>query len=63
MWRIANQEAFILTVFINKLRDIDEQVMEIKKVPHIKEVISFVPTKMFYFESWIDKLIKRNAID
>ena len=61
MWRIANQEAFIYTVFINKLRDIDEQVKEIEQIPHVKEVISFVPTKMFYFENWIDKLIETNA--
>ncbi|UCC20881.1 MAG: winged helix-turn-helix transcriptional regulator [Promethearchaeota archaeon] len=61
VWKIANQEAFIFTVFIDKLRDIDEQVKEIEKNPYIKEVISFVPTKMFYFESWIDKLIKKNA--
>jgi DNA-binding Lrp family transcriptional regulator len=60
MWRVANQEAFIFTVFIDKLRDIDEQVKEIEKIPYIKEVISFVPTKMFYFESWIDDLIKKN---
>ena len=63
MWRIANQEAFIFTVFINKLRDIDEQVKEIEKIPYVKEVISYVPTKMFYFRSWIDKLIKNNAMD
>ncbi|MFX0145849.1 MAG: winged helix-turn-helix transcriptional regulator [Candidatus Hodarchaeota archaeon] len=60
MWRVANQEAFIFTVFIDKLRDIDDHVKEIEKVPYIKEVISFVPTKMFYFESWIDDLIKEN---
>jgi DNA-binding Lrp family transcriptional regulator len=60
MWRVANQEAFIFTVFIDKLRDIEEQVKEIEKVPYVKEVISFVPTKMFYFESWIDNLIKKN---
>jgi len=63
VWRIANDEAFIFTVFINKLRDIDEQVKEIEKIPYIKEVISYVPTKMFYFESFLDKLIKDNAID
>ncbi len=63
MWRVANQEAFIFTVFIDKLRDIDEQVKEIKEIPYVKEVISFVPTKMFYFENWIDKLIKNNAMD
>ncbi|MFW9828111.1 MAG: winged helix-turn-helix transcriptional regulator [Candidatus Thorarchaeota archaeon] len=63
VWRIANQEAFIFTVFINKLREIDEQVKEIESIPYIKEVISFVPTKMFYFESWLDKLIRSNAID
>ncbi|MFX1307394.1 MAG: winged helix-turn-helix transcriptional regulator [Promethearchaeota archaeon] len=63
VWRIANQEAFIFTVFIKKLREIDEQVKEIKKIPYIKDVISFVPTKMFYFESWIDKLIKSKAFD
>ncbi|MFX0041138.1 MAG: winged helix-turn-helix transcriptional regulator [Candidatus Heimdallarchaeota archaeon] len=60
MWRVANQEAFIFTVFIDKLRDIEEQVKEIEKVPYVKDVISFVPTKMFYFESWIDNLIKKN---
>ncbi|MFX1420520.1 MAG: winged helix-turn-helix transcriptional regulator [Promethearchaeota archaeon] len=60
VWRIANQEAFIFTVFINKLREIDEHVKEIGNIPYIKEIISFVPTKMFYFESWIDKLIKKN---
>ncbi|MDX1798856.1 MAG: winged helix-turn-helix transcriptional regulator [Candidatus Lokiarchaeia archaeon] len=63
MWKVANQEAFIYTVFIEKLRDIDEQVKEIEKVPYVKEVISYVPTKMFYFKNWIDKLIKENAID
>ena len=63
VWRVANQEAFIFTVFINKLREIDEQVKEIEKVPYVKEVISFVPTKMFYFENWIDNLIKSNASD
>lgn len=63
MWRVANQEAFIFTVFIDKLRDIDEQVKEIKEIPYVKEVVSFVPTKMFYFENWIDKLIKNNAMD
>ncbi|MFW9937360.1 MAG: winged helix-turn-helix transcriptional regulator [Candidatus Thorarchaeota archaeon] len=61
VWRVANQEAFIITVFIDKLRDIDDQVREIEKVPFVKEVISFVPTKMFYFENWIDKLIESNA--
>ena len=63
VWRVANQEAFIFTVFINKLREIDEQVKEIEKIPFIKEVISFVPTKMFYFESSLDKLIRSNASD
>jgi hypothetical protein len=63
MWRVANQEAFIYTIFINKLREIDEQVKEVEKIPYIKDVISYVPTKMFYFENWIDKLIKENAID
>jgi len=62
VWRVANQEVFIFTVFINKLRDIDEQVKEIKEIPYVKEVISFMPTKMFYFENWIDKLIEKNAI-
>lgn len=63
MWKVANQEAFIYTVFIEKLRDIDEQVKEIEKVPYVKEVISYVPTKMFYFKNWIDKLIENNVID
>jgi DNA-binding Lrp family transcriptional regulator len=63
MWKVANQEAFIYTVFIEKLRDIDEQVKEIEKVPNVKEVISYVPTKMFYFKNWIDKLIENNVID
>jgi len=63
VWRVANQEAFIITVFINKLREIEEQVKEIESLPFVKEVIGFVPTKMFYFESWIDKLIKKNACD
>jgi len=63
VWRVANQEAFIFTVFIDKLREIDAQVREIEKIPYVKDVISFVPTKMFYFESWIDKLIKNNAYD
>jgi len=63
VWRVANQEAFIITVFINKLREIDDQVKEIEKIPYVKEVISFVPTKMYYFENWIDKLIKSNAYD
>lgn len=61
VWRVANQEAFIFTVFIDKLREIDEQVKKIEKVPYVKEVISFVPTKMFYFESSLDKLIRSNA--
>jgi DNA-binding Lrp family transcriptional regulator len=61
VWKVANQEAFIFTVFIDKLREIDEQVKEIEIVPYVKEVISYVPTKMFYFENWIDKLIKKNA--
>jgi len=61
VWRVANQEAFIFTVFLDRLREIDEQVKEIEKISHVKEVISFVPTKMFYFESSIDELIKRNA--
>ncbi|MFX0006467.1 MAG: winged helix-turn-helix transcriptional regulator [Promethearchaeota archaeon] len=63
MWKVANQEAFIYTVFIEKLRDIDEQVKEIEKVPYVKEVISYVPTKMFYFKNWIDILIENNVID
>jgi DNA-binding Lrp family transcriptional regulator len=63
VWRVANQEAFIFTVFIDKLRDIDDHVKEIEKIPYVKEVISFVPTKMFYFRSWIDKLIKKKASD
>ena len=63
MWKIANQEAFIFTVFINKLRDIDDQVKEIEKVPSVKDVISYVPTRMFYFRSWIDKLILDNSSD
>ncbi|MFX1525238.1 MAG: winged helix-turn-helix transcriptional regulator [Promethearchaeota archaeon] len=62
VWRVANQEAFIITVFIDKLRDIDDQVREIEKLPYIKDVISFVPTKMFYFESWIDKMIKDHVV-
>lgn len=61
VWRVANQEAFIFTVFIDKLREIDEQVKEIEKIPHVKDVINYVPTKMFYFENWIDKLIEKNA--
>jgi DNA-binding Lrp family transcriptional regulator len=60
VWKVANQEAFIFTVFINRLREIDEQVKEIQEVPYVKDVISFVPTKMFYFENWIDNLIKNN---
>ena len=63
MWRVANQEAFIFTIFIDKLRDIDEQVKEIENIPNIKEVISFVPTKMFYFKNWLDKLIKSNVVN
>ncbi|MHA2471956.1 MAG: winged helix-turn-helix transcriptional regulator [Promethearchaeota archaeon] len=63
VWRVANQEAFIITVFIDKLRDIEEQVKKIEKIPLVKDVINFVPTKMIYFESWIDKLIKSNALD
>jgi len=47
-------------VFINKLRDIDEQVREIEKIPYVKEVISYIPTKIIYFERWIDKKIKNN---
>ncbi|MFX0023744.1 MAG: winged helix-turn-helix transcriptional regulator, partial [Candidatus Hermodarchaeota archaeon] len=47
VWRVANQEAFIFTVFIDKLREVDEQVKEIEIVPYVKEVISYVPTKMF----------------
>ncbi len=61
VWRVANQVTYIFTVFIDKLREIDEQVKEIEKVPYVKEVISYVPTKMFYFKSWIDKLIEKNA--
>ena len=63
VWRVANQEAFIITVFINKLREIEEQVKEIEKIPFVKEVIGFMPTRMFYFENWIDKLIESNALD
>lgn len=63
VWRVANEEAFIFTIFIDKLREIDEQVKEIEKIPYVKEVISFVPTKMFYFENWLDKLITNNAVD
>lgn len=63
VWRIANEEAFIFTVFINKLREIDEHVKEIQEVPYVKDIISFIPTKMFYFRSWIDKLIETNASD
>jgi len=63
VWRVANQEAFIITVFINKLREIEEQVKEIEKLPYVKDVISYVPTRMYYFESWIDKLIQKNAQD
>lgn len=62
VWRVANQEAFIITVFIDKLRDIDDQVREIEKLPYVKDIISYIPTKMFYFKSWIDKLIKQNII-
>ncbi|MFX1456908.1 MAG: winged helix-turn-helix transcriptional regulator [Promethearchaeota archaeon] len=62
VWRVANQEAFIITVFIDKLRDIDDQLREIEKLPYIKDVVSFVPTKMFYFESWIDKMIKDHVV-
>ncbi|MFX1323309.1 MAG: AsnC family transcriptional regulator [Promethearchaeota archaeon] len=61
VWRIANQEAFIFTVFIDKLRVIEEQVKEIKQLPYVKDIISFVPTKMYYFKSWIDKLVESNA--
>ncbi|MFX0075152.1 MAG: Lrp/AsnC family transcriptional regulator, partial [Candidatus Hermodarchaeota archaeon] len=61
VWRVASQEAFIITVFINKLREIEEHVKEIEKLPHVKEIISFVPTRMYYFKSWIDKLIQNNA--
>ncbi|MFX0207364.1 MAG: hypothetical protein ACFFDT_15355 [Candidatus Hodarchaeota archaeon] len=61
MWRVANQEAFIFTVLINKLREIDEQVKQIEKIPYVEKVISFVPIKMYYFRSWIDKLIKSKA--
>lgn len=61
VWRIANQEAFIFTVFIDKLREIEEQVKEIKQLPYIKGVINFVPTKMYYFKSWLDKLVESNA--
>lgn len=63
VWKVANQEAFIFTVFINQLREIDEQVKEIQEIPYVKDVISFVPIKMFYFENWIDDLIKKNALD
>ncbi|MFX0047784.1 MAG: winged helix-turn-helix transcriptional regulator [Candidatus Hermodarchaeota archaeon] len=63
VWRVANQEAFIITVFINKLREIEDQVKKIENLPFVKEVVSFVPTRMFYFKSWIDKLIQSNAKD
>jgi DNA-binding Lrp family transcriptional regulator len=63
VWRIANQEAFIFTVFINKLREIDDHIREIESIPYIKELISFVPTKMFYFRSWIENLIESKASD
>ncbi|MFW9867824.1 MAG: winged helix-turn-helix transcriptional regulator [Candidatus Thorarchaeota archaeon] len=63
VWRVANQEAYIITVFIDKLREIDEQVKKIESIPYVQEIISFVPTKMYYFESWLDKLIKDNAFD
>ncbi|MFX1479077.1 MAG: winged helix-turn-helix transcriptional regulator [Promethearchaeota archaeon] len=63
IWRVANQEAYIITVFIDKLREIDEQVIEIEKIPYVQEVISFVPTKMYYFESWLDKLIRDSAFN
>lgn len=53
----------MITVFIRNLREIEEQIKEIENLPFVKGVVGFVPTSLYYFENWIDKLIQKNAQD
>ncbi len=60
-WQIANEEAVICTVHVSRLREVEEHVKQIRSLPDVKEVIPFVPTKMFYFPSWLDDLVEQMA--
>ena len=60
-WQIANKETVISTVYVPRLRDIEKQVNIIRELLDVSEVIAFVPTKTYYFESWVDDLIEQQA--
>ncbi len=60
-WQIANEETVMSTVYVARLRDVENQVKEIRGLQDVKEVISFIPTKMYYFESWLDDLVEQMA--
>nr|MDO8079197.1 winged helix-turn-helix transcriptional regulator [Candidatus Freyarchaeota archaeon] len=61
IWRIANEETMIYTVFIEHLREIDEQIAKIRQIDNVIDVIKIIPTRMYYFKSWIDDFIQEKA--
>ena len=61
IWRIANEETMIYTIYIKQLRDLEDQINKIKQLENVAEVINLVPTKMYFFKSWIDDLIEDKA--
>ncbi len=60
-WQIANEETVMSTIYVPRLRDVEDHVKKIRELPDVKEVISFIPTKMFYFSSWLDDLVEQMA--
>ncbi|NHI93318.1 MAG: winged helix-turn-helix transcriptional regulator [Candidatus Lokiarchaeota archaeon] len=61
IWRITNEEAMIYSIYIKQLRDLEEQILKIKQMENVIEIINLVPTKMYFFKSWIDDLIEDKA--
>jgi hypothetical protein len=51
----------IYTVFIEHLREIDEQIAKIRQIDNVIDVIKIIPTRMYYFKSWIDDFIQEKA--
>ena len=61
IWRIANEEAMIYTIYIKQLRDLEDQINKIRQLENVTEIINLVPTKMYFFKNWIDDLIEDKA--
>lgn len=56
-WNVADQDAIIYSVLVDELIDIERNYKKLIEIPEIKEVINFIPIKMYYFDNWLDDLI------